>query len=643
MTQLQLPACQKCKLRKVRCDRQAPKCTNCTKGGVACIIVDPESGEQYSRGFIAQLEEEEKSLNERLNGTQLTATATEAHSVPTPTSDDAGRRSYYVGDGSGLGFLNSILSDARWQQHRTHILTQLAARPRVHRQNLTPNSLPPPHEAQQLLDNYFRRFHIHHTFLLREEVLAIYNRIYTTSRPDDAPSAQDLYRLLMVFAISCTTRHRAGLSSENPLGYFIAAGSYLRQIPLIGSVNAIENLLLIHRFGMYHYIGTSMWDISQLCMRQCIEWRLHLRNSESLSLVTEQHRRRIFWECYILDRYSSGILGRPFAISESNISVPLPVDIDDEALAESSASSLDLVPPKTSSTPTELSVFIHCIKLRQISSQIHTRFYTGRSSEPRFKSVGHVYTCFSRFRTDLNLWRSTMPCFASPRSLYERPEWHDFLYEKDLMLLARGAMHNLTLHSTTGAITKMIVIPCYESASRVIELYADLMDKQAITWTRSYFQMIFTAGLTIIFCLSLEVETSILENRDAVRILTMCHGILNFFKEKMPDAGSFAIVFGVLKDECIRHRVNTGSTHNANAIYNPTSTAPDDPELPASFSNPAFESTNNEVNTVNADSIDLGLGLTDNLDLMTQLEAGLGEYAWGWIPMEDTDFTPELY
>ncbi|RMZ69240.1 Zn(II)2Cys6 transcription factor [Pyrenophora seminiperda CCB06] len=630
MTALQLPACQKCKLRKVRCDRQAPKCTNCTKEGVACIIIDPESGEQYSRGFIAQLEQEESSLNERLNESRLVPTDSMTQPASTPTSDDAERRSYYVGDGSGLGFLNSILSDARWQQHRTHILNQLAARPRVHRQHLTPNSLPPRHEAEQLLDNYFTRFHIHHTFLLREEVLAIYHRIYTTSRLDKAPSAQDRFRLLMVFAISSITRHRAGLSSENLFGYFIAAGSYLGEIPLIGSVETIENLLLIARFGMYHHIGTSMWDISQLCIRQCIEWRLHVRKSKALNPLTEQHHRRIFWESYIFDRHSSGILGRPFAISELDISVPLPVDIDDEVLAESSASS----------TPTELSVFIHCIRLRQISSSIHTSFYTGRGKEPRFKSVGHVYTRFSRFRTELSLWRSTMPFFPSPRSLYERPEWHDFLYEKDLMLLARGAMHNLALHSTTGAITKMIVIPCYESTSRVIELYAELMDKQAITWTRSYFQIIFTAGLTIIFCLSLEVETSILENRDAVRILAMCHEILNFFKEKMPDAGSFAIVFGLLKDECVRHHINTGSTHNLNTGSDPINTALSDCTIPTSFADAALDSTHNDAYSFNTDSIDLSLGLTDNLDLMTQLEAGLGEYAWGWIPKKNNIFTP---
>lgn len=106
-----LPACQKCKLRKVRCDRSAPKCANCTKGNVACIIVDPVTGEQYARDYIRQLEEEEVRLREKVgaNGRTAfdpaTAVSDEAEMTPRgpPTGGSAGSHSGFVGDGSGLG------------------------------------------------------------------------------------------------------------------------------------------------------------------------------------------------------------------------------------------------------------------------------------------------------------------------------------------------------------------------------------------------------------------------------------------------------------------------------------------------------------------------------------------------------------
>jgi hypothetical protein len=187
--ELQLHACQQCKLRKVRCDKRAPKCSNCTRGAVACIIIDAATGEQYARDYIRQLEEEEVKLKE-----QLELNSTEGLPAPTPSSDNAestqrnpiakssmAGQSQFVGDGSGLGFLHNILSDPKWERHRVRIFSQLAARPRMQRQHLTPNLLPPLGEAEQLLENYFTRFHIHHTFVLRQEVLDMFDRIYDQS------------------------------------------------------------------------------------------------------------------------------------------------------------------------------------------------------------------------------------------------------------------------------------------------------------------------------------------------------------------------------------------------------------------------------------------------------------------------------
>lgn len=357
----------------------------------------------------------------------------------------------------------------------------------------------------------------------------------------------------------------------------------------------------------------------------------------------------------MLDRYSSGILGRPFAIAESDIDVPLPFDANDEYLISAGMCSLDSIPPSMA-RPTEVSVFIFCIHLRRISSRVHSTFYTGRSSAPpggvsgaslpEFKSIGHVYSAFAQYRKELRDWRSTAPIFPSPRSLYERAEWHDFLLEKDLLLLARGAMHNIPSRPYAGAAVKEILNACYVSASRIIELYADLMDKRAITWTRSYFQVIFTAGLTVTFCVRL-ADTEI-QQRDPVKTLDVCSGILSFFKDKMPDAGSAAVVFDVVKDECLKDKSHPMNPITAATVsMNPNTTQPD--QLPPGTSshdvhqayNAAFEALsqdNNELN-LNMDhfsmnyalnSQELSLGLTD--DLMMQLEAGLGEYAWGSIP-----------
>lgn len=671
-TRLQLPACRNCRLRKVRCDRKSPKCSNCWKSKTACVIVDPETGEQYARDYLRQLEDEEAALKAKLGDDSANAPMSDSIDQPEgpltggTTVSATVSHSYYVGAGSGLGVLHNILSDPRWQEHRVRIMHQLAAtRPNIPGQHVQPNCLPSLPEAEALLDNYFSRFHIHHTFLLRHEVLAIFHRLYSATAAENPATVQDRFRLFMVFAISTTTRHRAGLSPENPYGYFKAAEEYLGQIPLIKDLDAVQNLLLVARFGMYHQLRISPWEISQVCMRQCIEWRLNMPRLNTLDPLREQHRRRIFWECYILDRYSSGILGRPFAIMEDDIHVGLPIDADDETLMASTAPSLDDVPGNTTSRPTELSVFIHCIKLRQISSRIHTKFYAGAGVDMKFTesvkstrsarnlSIGHVYTCFSRFQAELNAWRLTAPVYPHPRSLYERPEWHDFLHEKDLMLLARGALHNIPPRSLTAIdVLKDIFTACYGSARQVIELYALLMDKGAITWTRSYFQVIFTAGLTLIYCLSLDVVKFDAHESGIHQSLDTCQRILQFFKEKMPDAGSFTLAFELLKTECVKPRNVAEDEERQLTVTMPyqsvdqyqsssgsgthTLDLSSFPVVPDVQYNTFVDPQLYDLNTG-----ETNMGFADDLDLMTQLEAGLGEYAWGWIPM-DENFPNEM-
>jgi hypothetical protein len=653
----QLPACQKCKLRKIKCDRQAPKCSNCSKGNVSCIIIDPLTGEQYARDYIRHLEEQEQNLKQRLgesnDRTENTPSFPERSDgvgrTPTgpATAASTGSHGGFVGDGSGLGFLQNILSDVKWQHHRAHILRQLANRPQVVKYHPAPNELPPPEEAQRLLDNYFIRFHVHHAFLLRGEILDTFSRIYAPSTRSARPSAQDYFRLLMVFAISETTRHRAcqGMDDDaaRPYGYYLAAEPYLASIPLIKDANAIQNLLMIARFCMYHHIGTSIW------------------------------------ECYVHDRYSSGILGRPFAILESEISMPLPIDADDEIIISSGAVALDSISISTSAQPSEVSVNLFCIKLRRISSRVHSAFCSGRKPASHsvlggartsdFRSVGHVYSSFSQFHKELDALRALAPIFAEPRCLYERSEWHDFMYEKDRLLLARGAMYNVPARPLSGdSIVKEILIACYMSATRTIELYAHLRSKNAITWTRSYFQVLFTAGLTVIYCISLDVlkdrHQGCVAHADPLHTLDICSSLLNFFKEKMADAGSFAIVFDIMKEECVKHR--------ASSLLPSLSTIMSQPMSPnhqqqhhhlsisrlhqkhaLSFGTPQSGSSNFNTSEVpfivqhqdtNIDHFapqdyndiaqaelpqDVGLGLTD--DLMSQLEAGLGEYAWGGL------------
>lgn len=71
--------------------------------------------------------------------------------------------------------------------------------------------------------------------------------------------------------------------------------------------------------------GAGAWAQIRYATSLCIEMGLH-RKRKGRILSTEQARqaelrRRIFYTCYCFDRSTSIVLGRPFAISDSDINV----------------------------------------------------------------------------------------------------------------------------------------------------------------------------------------------------------------------------------------------------------------------------------------------------------------------------------
>ena len=310
----------------------------------------------------------------------------------------------------------------------------------------------------------------------------------------------------------------------------------------------------------------SLWDISRFCMRQCIEQGLHLPNNSGDDFLQQQHKRRIFWECYILDRYSSGVLGRPFAIADEDIRTGLPISASDEMIeSEHQASSLDDI--MVTGPSTEMAVFIFVIELRRITSRIHTDFYDIRDLGPSVSgsntphqrlSSGDVYVKLHRMMGELDDWRRRAPMFSEQTSLYEKTEWYDFMLAKDKLLLVRAAMHLAPRRNGHPPVDLLQL--SLRHAVEIVLLYDSMLQSKSITWTRSYFQVIFTAGLSIIHCVSLGVLRDIESSTNAgsntgitpSAALETCSRILQIFKKEMPDAGRFAIVFEMLKSNVNR-------------------------------------------------------------------------------------------
>jgi hypothetical protein len=340
-----------------------------------------------------------------------------------------------------------MFSSSAWKSSRERLLQCLAYKPRIAEPSATQHQLPQMETATQLLDTYFRGSHVMHPFLLVTHIIESFDRIYHASATQQ-PESQDMFTIFMIFAIAAVTMHRNGRIREHPYGYYLSAMRHLGRIPHTTGKQGVQNLLLVARFGIYHHVGTSLWELARQCMRACIEMEFHLpliipTRSPDLE---KQHNQRIFWECYQLDRYSSTTLGRPFAIADHDIKVDLP----SSAGLDTPGSSISAT---TFATSPDLSVFIYSVQLRQITSRIRSKLLAMSSNSHdhhrSFMATGQIYASLHKFLAELDHWRASAPRYEHPTCLYESQEWYDFLLEKDKLFLMRGGV-NILFKSRRG-------------------------------------------------------------------------------------------------------------------------------------------------------------------------------------------------
>lgn len=289
-------------------------------------------------------------------------------------------------------------------------------------------------------------------------------------------------------------------------------------------------------------------------MRMCVEQGLHTEhNSVGLRPPESQLRHRVFWLSYVMDRYSCITVNRPFSISDSDIEVPLPDDMDDIVSTQALLSNL-MVPRdnQTINRPTQMSIALFTIRLRQISSNIHSEFASivaanreaGPRSKGRFRSTGKIHLMLQRFTSELNEWRSSAPCFESPICLYERGEWADLMHARETFHLVRRAMDVAPKHE--GKPSRTLLRLCHTSAIRVISVYSDLYERSLVTFTRSYFQMLFAAGLSLLYCgstVSMD-DTSLAD--ECSHALSQCQMTLSDMVLELPAAGQYVAIFEAL-------------------------------------------------------------------------------------------------
>lgn len=180
--------------------------------------------------------------------------------------------------------------------------------------------IPDREMAQLLFDVFFDRMHTRWPILDRKAYSALFENQYTRG----ALSITQKSIMHLIYAIAARflqlTRKPCGVDPEK---HVLAAIEPMDYILEQHNLQTVQFLLLLAVHGQRSPYGAGAWSQVRYAVSLCIELGLHRerRGCSSQSARDLEIRRRAFWSCYGLDRATSVVLGRAFAIADRDINV----------------------------------------------------------------------------------------------------------------------------------------------------------------------------------------------------------------------------------------------------------------------------------------------------------------------------------
>lgn len=462
----------------------------------------------------------------------------------------------------GLGFLRVILASIQQKDwdgcfHDHHATSKISNGRTKSRERNVPDLASKERVISsqlgaELTEIFLRKAFIKHPFMTRSTIQKTTQAVLTSYSASHTVTDQEHFRAFMIFAIGAVYRNQelrhSGSDLEqsryiDPYSLYAKALSRGKSFDTFHGLDAVTNLLLVARFGFFCVTGISLWDISFLCLRVAIESGFHKRPTKPLAAIEEQIQRRVFWQCYNLDRHSSTTLGRPFGIPDASITVKLPVNIDDEIL-ESSLESLDAIEMLASSYRiTEISIFCALTRLRTICSRMVTDFkrlkrklerrqQSATTSQGRRDLPNTVFSAFSlprqiwqlydAYMKELLHWRKAIPeGLASISSHYNDTRWLDLHLLQEKLLLSRHALDLMALADPSSLIPPtQLTDDFYNAAKDIIILYSELSTEAAIEPAQGRFYRVFIAGLSMLYVIIIQQKRASMKLSGAESIHT---------------------------------------------------------------------------------------------------------------------------
>ncbi|KUJ16071.1 uncharacterized protein LY89DRAFT_102668 [Mollisia scopiformis] len=591
-------ACQRCKKRKQKCDGQTPSCSNCSSFNAVCQYIKPplatsRSRDPYLKAAEARMAELERILSregiadegqnrwrELQVGLQSDASdhnemevrdraqrpskrpcreaqgnmemelSNDVQKKEVNTVVDILRDLSLEASGGYIGASSSItMSRMVGSLVKARVEPNLLTNGIADGEHLSPKSASdvleegsselarmPQEIADKLLRGYLKhistRWPILHSTYIRE----------LHSRRATLVNCYETTVLHLVYACGARFLETTGETGAFfPDRHHSAGMQNLDAILQYHDIRSVQMLILLAIYSLRDPRGPGAWTYIGLAMRTCIDLGLHRRTpAKRYPLLNVEMRKRIFWTCYCLDRQISIILGRPFAISDRDIDVELPLEVD-ESVQDVSVFEAALLAAKSSpedqapAVSTSLSCFIHVCRLRRIESEIQQTIYRVDNSSPTSEDV------VESFIQKLEDWREHIPRDAR-QLVGDKPTtktdtlvidgygYYMVYYYKCIRFL----LHPLLSAPDTNV---HFLKKCAEACGDVCQTYKKLHQSIPVGFSLMALHSVFLAGLTLVYCtwISPQEVFSIKTSSD----MNACSIVLYIITERWPGAKKY--------------------------------------------------------------------------------------------------------
>ncbi|KAH8645455.1 fungal-specific transcription factor domain-containing protein [Xylariales sp. PMI_506] len=538
-------ACQRCKVRKQKCNGANP-CSKCQSLDVPCEYVIPQKPMPFGKNqYIKSLERRVAELETLLakqgmvDLSQDHWTAIRADQSPQNVADDAADSSAHTPDtddnyqeldwqdgvdnvvsvlrslsmdANGTGYIGGsshvtmgkLFSFLSRQQEKSKV--QSSRRGSGFLRSLDPSDAEsdiepidfadvPSDTADRLLTGYFKHIATRFPVVYSVWIRKVHQRRHTLT---------DVFErtlLHLVYASAGRFLETAGeFGPFLPKRHYAAALSNLGVILDYDDIRSVSALMLMAVYCLRNPVGPGAWTYSRLAMQVALNIGLHRKTSSMRrSGIENEMRKRIFWATYAFDRQISIPLGRPFAISDRDIDVPLPMDIDEATSMDAIARmgeppAKDVVPERS----TSLSSFLQVVRIRRIESDIQQTIY--RVDQTPEISDAKV----DEFLERLSRWKDRIPLDASKKRDMEAVPYDGY----DYYLVFYYKCQRLLLYPqvSKAPVNPRFLKECATACAGVCGAYKRLHQAMSVGYSIMALQTVFMAGLTLVYCIWISPE-----------------------------------------------------------------------------------------------------------------------------------------